>query len=295
MFDGTVLGRALQGAHYRFVWDGKNVKSIYDFSNGETILRDDLLAAKSGKKPLNNAIAAAGGTGHARRRRNALLFRDRPRQLSRLCARDVLRFPPTWQACGSCAEDDEHAALLQEKGIEHERAYLERLRKKGRSIAEIPSEGTLEARVSATRAAMRAGADVVYQGALFAAPWHGFSDFLLRVNGVPSSLGDFAYDVADTKLARTAKPKHVVQLCVYADLLGAIQGIEPPRMHVVLGDGTEVSLRTSTVRHYYGVARRRFELFVAAPPATARRAVWSLRVLPMETTVRGRMGGDRTP
>lgn len=166
-------------------------------------------------------------------------------------------------------EDDEHAALLQEKGLEHEHAYLERLRREGRSFAEIPSDGTLEARVNATRAAMQAGADVVYQGALAAAPWRGFSDFLLRVNGVPSSLGDFAYDVADTKLARTAKPKHVIQLCVYADLLRAIQGIEPPRMHVVLGDGTQVSLRTSTVRHYFGVARGRFELFVGAPPATA--------------------------
>ncbi len=166
-------------------------------------------------------------------------------------------------------EDDEHAALLQERGFEHEHAYLERLRKDGRSITEIPSDATLEARVDATRAAMRSGVDVIYQGALLAAPWHGFSDFLLRVNGVPSSLGDFVYDVADTKLARTAKPKHVVQLCVYAELLSTIQGIEPPRMHVVLGDGTQVSLRTSTVWHYYGVARRRFELFVSEPAATS--------------------------
>jgi uncharacterized protein len=166
-------------------------------------------------------------------------------------------------------EDDEHAALLQEKGFEHERAYLEHLRQGGRSIAEISPDETVEARVKATLAAMRDGVDVVYQGALVAAPWHGFSDFLLRVNGVPSALGDFAYDVADTKLARTAKPKHVIQLCVYADLLRAIQGIEPPQMHVMLGDGTEVSLRTSTLRYYFGVARGRFELFVASPTATA--------------------------
>ena len=166
-------------------------------------------------------------------------------------------------------EDDEYAALLQEKGFEHERAFLERLREGSRSIAEVPSDGTLEARVEATREAMQAGVDVVYQGALVSAPWHGFSDFLLRVDGVPSSLGDFAYDVADTKLARTAKPKHILQLCVYADLLGATQGVEPPRMHVVLGDGTQVSLRTSSVRHYYGVARGRFEIFVGRPPATS--------------------------
>lgn len=165
------------------------------------------------------------------------------------------------------AEDDEQAKLLQEKGIEHEKAYLARLRKEGLTVAEISDRGSLSTRVAATREAMRDGADVIYQGALFNAPWHGFSDFLLRVNGIASQLGNYAYDVADTKLARTAKPNHVIQLSVYADLLGVAQGIEPPQMHVVLGDGTRVSLRTSDVRHYYGVARERFETFVGAPPA----------------------------
>jgi predicted RecB family nuclease len=166
-------------------------------------------------------------------------------------------------------EDDEQAKLLQEKGIEHEKAYLGRLRKEGRTIVEITSEGSLVDRVAATQRAMQGGTDVVYQGALYGSPWHGFSDFLLRVNGQPSKLGDFAYDVADTKLARTAKPKHVIQLCVYADLLGAAQGVEPRQMHVVLGDGKMVSLRTSDVRHYYGVARGRFERFVATPPTAS--------------------------
>jgi hypothetical protein len=49
VFDGTALGRALQSAHYRFVWDGKTVKSIYDFTKGDTIPRDHLLAAILGK------------------------------------------------------------------------------------------------------------------------------------------------------------------------------------------------------------------------------------------------------
>jgi len=166
-------------------------------------------------------------------------------------------------------EDDEQAKLLQEKGIEHEKAYLARLRKEGRTVAEITSEGSLGDRVAATHKAMQAGADVVYQGALYGSPWHGFSDFLLRINGTASRLGDYAYDVADTKLARTAKPKHVIQLCVYADLLGAAQGVEPPQLHVVLGDGRMASLRTSNVRHYYGVARGRFETFVGTPPTAS--------------------------
>ena len=161
---------------------------------------------------------------------------------------------------------NDYAVLLQEKGIEHERAYLAQLRKEGRTIAEINGDEPLYARVAATCKAMRDGADVIYQGALLASSWHGFSDFLLRANGTPSLLGDFAYDVADTKLARSAKPKHVVQLCVYADLLEAIQHVEPPQLHILLGNGQQVSLRTSVVRYYYGVARGRFEAFVAAPP-----------------------------
>jgi predicted RecB family nuclease len=165
--------------------------------------------------------------------------------------------------------DDEHAKLLQEKGIEHEKAFLSRLKTEGRNVVEVSDKGTLDTRVAATRAAMETGADVVYQGALFNAPWHGYSDFLLRVNGVASRFGNYAYDVADTKLARTAKPKHVIQLCVYADLLSVAQGVEPPQMHVVLGDGNQVSLRTSDVRHYYGVAQGRFEAFVDTPPATS--------------------------
>lgn len=49
VFDGAVLGRAVQGAHYRFVWDGSFVKSIYDFGKGDTILRGDLFAVTLGK------------------------------------------------------------------------------------------------------------------------------------------------------------------------------------------------------------------------------------------------------
>ncbi|HUD92891.1 TM0106 family RecB-like putative nuclease [Sphingobium sp.] len=166
----------------------------------------------------------------------------------------------------SFVPDDDSAVLLQEKGIEHERAYLERLRAEGRSIAEISSEGTLEQRAQATREAMQAGYDVVYQGAFLAGQWHGYSDFLLKRDDVPSSLGDFTYDVADTKLARSAKPKHILQLCVYADMLRNVQGVAPPSMHVVLGSGDIVTLPTSSLIHYFTIARERFEGFAAAVP-----------------------------
>ena len=43
VFDGAIIGRALQDAHYRFEWDGKSIRNIYDFSKGDTITRDQLL------------------------------------------------------------------------------------------------------------------------------------------------------------------------------------------------------------------------------------------------------------
>jgi uncharacterized protein len=66
--------------------------------------------------------------------------------------------------------DDEQAKLLQEKGIEHERAYLGRLRAEGRVVVEIAAEGSLSERVARTTAAMRDGAEVIYQGALLSGP-----------------------------------------------------------------------------------------------------------------------------
>ncbi len=46
VFDGAVLGRTVQGTHYRFVWDGKRIRSVYDFGAvGEAIPREALLGA----------------------------------------------------------------------------------------------------------------------------------------------------------------------------------------------------------------------------------------------------------
>ena len=42
------------------------------------------------------------------------------------------------------APDDEQARLLQEKGLEHERAYLERLKTEGKSVAEIVGDDDIE-------------------------------------------------------------------------------------------------------------------------------------------------------
>lgn len=42
VFDQAILSKGLQGAHYRFTWDGEQIKSIYKFSDGTLTTRADL-------------------------------------------------------------------------------------------------------------------------------------------------------------------------------------------------------------------------------------------------------------
>src|SRR5690349_13957150 len=145
--------------------------------------------------------------------------------------------------------DDPYLDLLKRKGNEHEKSYLEKLKAEGKSVVEIQRLDSIEEMAELTRKAMQDGADVIYQGALTIPGWHGYSDFLIKVPG-ESKLGDYSYEVVDTKLARTAKPKHVVQLSVYSQMVEAIQGRLPDKIHVVVGDGSMTTHRLQDFFYY---------------------------------------------
>jgi predicted RecB family nuclease len=162
---------------------------------------------------------------------------------------------------------DAAAALIQQKGLEHERSYLAALIAGGRNVIEISGDDIAE-RTALTREAMRCGIEVIYQGALVSKPWLGYADFLERVDQA-SDLGTWGYEAVDTKLARSPKPEYVVQLATYSRLLGAEQGRMPAQMHVLLGNGQRVSLRVADFAHYHVVAQERLQQFGAAPPASS--------------------------
>ena len=109
---------------------------------------------------------------------------------------------------------------------------------------------------------MKAGAEVIYQGVLFdGVRWRGYSDFLQRVER-PSALGEFSYEVADTKLARRVKPYFLLQLCFYSELVELIQGVAPERMHVVLGTRETETFRVAEFAAYYRSVKHGFEAVV---------------------------------
>ena len=87
---------------------------------------------------------------------------------------------------------------------------------------------------------MREGKDVIYQASLRDGVLIGHADFLRRVER-PSNLGTYGYEVLDTKLARSARAKFVVQVAFYSMLLAKAQGTDPVAMHVVLGEAVVVS------------------------------------------------------
>ena len=112
-------------------------------------------------------------------------------------------------------EGDEEMALAARKGTEHELRYLQLVRAREPAIVEL--EFGDPAGADLTLAAMRDGAPVIYQAHLVADGWHGYPDFLFRCPGGPCACGGRHYTPWDTKLARSAKPGFLLQLCAYAD------------------------------------------------------------------------------
>jgi uncharacterized protein len=161
--------------------------------------------------------------------------------------------------------EDDYTELLRRKGEEHEAEYLGRLKAQGLKVVTIPrvQEEAFEGEArQLTEQTIRAGeADVIYQACFNDGRWRGYADFLERQPGG-------SYEPVDTKLARAARPVHVLQLCFYADQVGRIQGRLPERMHVQLGSGERETFRTSEYIAYYRRVRARFVSAIDESPET---------------------------
>lgn len=156
------------------------------------------------------------------------------------------------------AEDDDEARLIQAKGHSHEARFVEVLKARHATFIDIAQTSpSLDEKVEATLAALREGVEIIYQATLRDGCFIGHADFLRRVSR-PSSLGDFSYEVLDTKLSRSAKAKFIVQLAFYSALVTKVQRVEPQMMHVVLGDQTEAGYRYADYARYFNTLAQRF-------------------------------------
>jgi predicted RecB family nuclease len=157
---------------------------------------------------------------------------------------------------------DPSLAILAKRGALHEAEYVEFLRAQGLTVVSLHGKGQ-----DATIDSMKHGVDVIVQATLSDGNWLGNADILLKVNE-KSNLGDWSYEVKDTKLSQNTRAATILQLCLYTDLLSRIQEFIPRKMAVVKPGKdfpTEDFLYTD-FRSYYDLIRRNFERTIESPP-----------------------------
>jgi len=138
-------------------------------------------------------------------------------------AKRILKPPPLYA--------DPVLEILRARGAEHERSYVDSLKKAGLNVVDL-NDVEFDEACSRTGEAMRSGVDVVVQAGLRAGHWIGKPDILRKVP-VGSSLGQWSYEVYDTKLALETRGGTILQLALYSELIALVQGLRPSRFHVV--------------------------------------------------------------
>ena len=152
------------------------------------------------------------------------------------------------------------AWVLQQRGLEHENAYIEHLKAQGLSVVNFREIGDDASAFEKTCAAIRTGADVIVQAVLAEGDWFGRADVFRKV-ALPSSLGNWSYEIYDCKLAQDTKASTILQLSLYSELLAGIQGKWPESMHVVPpNDGfIPESYRVFDFAAYHRYVKRRLQ------------------------------------
>src|SRR5688572_25993110 len=151
---------------------------------------------------------------------------------------------------------DPSIAAMQQRGLELEKRYLAKYKDQALSISEPGDEeekGSLERTINA----MKKGSEIIYQATLKLNQWHGRADFLTKVNR-PSLLGDWSYEVVDSKLAMQTRVGTIVQLCLYSEMVADIQGLMPEYIHVITPGETkqQYSYRLDDYMAYYRYIKR---------------------------------------
>jgi predicted RecB family nuclease len=170
---------------------------------------------------------------------------------------------------------------LQQKGFDHEDAFLSSLRAGQKTVIEI-ERAPQDLMLMKTREAMAGGADVIAQAYLQMDNFGGLADFLVKVPG-PSGLGEYQYEVWDTKLSKKMKPYFAIQLCCYAEMLEREQGVRLRMAAIVLGNNKVTPIRVNDYFAYYRALKSSFLLFhrdwtpgkILDPAESASHGRWS--------------------
>lgn len=171
--------------------------------------------------------------------------------------------------------EDPRLDVLIERGVEFEKKYLDSLKADGYIIDE--GSDSVQSGIDRTLAAMKNGADFIYQAALTDGIWHGRADILQKVNK-PSALGSWSYEVIDSKLARNTKAGTILQIALYSEMLAKLQDKLPEYMHVITPENnfTKEPYRVDHYMAYLRFVKRR--LFSAIERGADKETTYPLPV-----------------
>ncbi|GAA0305650.1 TM0106 family RecB-like putative nuclease [Psychrosphaera haliotis] len=153
-------------------------------------------------------------------------------------------------------KDDALTKSMQQRGYTHENNLIKGFEDQGKKVVTLEFKST-DIWYEETVKTMQQGPDVIVQALLKKDDFYGFADFLIKVPG-NSDLGNYHYEVWDTKLSSKSKPSHVIQLCCYAEMIAEIQGCRPKNITIALGNGDVVELLLLDYYAYYQNLKERF-------------------------------------
>ena len=142
-------------------------------------------------------------------------------------------------------EDSESDKLRFAKGIQFENNYFEELKKKYSKVIDLKrndKKTTQEDIAKKTIECMKEGYEVIRGGYLIDEKWKGEFDFLEINKKIKSKLGNYSYEVSDTKNTSKVKSDHIFQVVIYDNLLEKIQGVKSKDFHIILKEMKKVLL-----------------------------------------------------
>ena len=152
--------------------------------------------------------------------------------------------------------------LWKEMGVEHEKRHYKILKEKYKKSITIKSDLNEKDRFDETVRAIQKGYDLIYHAYLIDDNLRGEADFLIKCD-TKSDLGDYSYEVYDTKITRNLKPRHITQITAYSDMLCKIQKVLPEKMYLIDGSDEYHSFKTIEYIDLFNHSKKEFIKFLS--------------------------------
>ena len=158
-------------------------------------------------------------------------------------------------------EPSEDMKIWRRYGDEHEANHLKILKDKyPKNITIDPTESD-EVRFNNTINAINQGYDLIYKAYFIEDSFRGESDFLIKTKD-QTNLGDYGYEVYDTKITKNLKPSHVLQITSYSFFLSKITETLPKKMFLIDGSDKINAYNVKEFIDYFSFAKSNFDFFL---------------------------------